>query len=309
MRSRDSVFDKIWETFTANLGTKFVSIVISLVLWTVVLGSRNVEVVKEIPLDVMTSPDMMLSSEVPERIAFKLSGPKAFLRAILDRREDPVHINLVGAKPGAVTYRFFSDNIRLPIGVKVIAINPPTILVKLEQLRHKDVPIKAELRGKPADGYRLVKTEIKPEFVKLKGPESKIENITEVKTIPIDITDAKETLQKEVPLDLARLGVLLDGPIPMMSVQIEPSIANFRLKNVDIRVSTTFKVHLEPKTVTVLVNTSQVDIKKLNRSKIYATIDARSKTKGTYKETVKVVLPKNVSMVKVIPEEVEMTLY
>jgi hypothetical protein len=59
----------------------------------------------------------------------------------------------------------------------------------------------------------------------------------------------------------------------------------------------------------VIVNTSQADIKKLNRSKIYAVIDMRGKTKGTYKESVKVVLPKNVSMVKVIPELIDVTLF
>jgi YbbR domain-containing protein len=301
--------DKIWDLLTSNLGTKFVSVVIALVLWTVVLGSRNVEVVKEVPLDVVTSPDMMVSSDVPERIAFKLSGPKAFLRAILDRREEPVHINLVGAKPGTVTYRFFSDNIRLPIGVKVVAISPPTVIVRLEPIKHRDLPIKVEIRGKPAEGYRIIKTEISPDFAKLKGPESKIENISEVKTIPIDITEMKETLQKEAPLDITRYGLILDGPSPVLTVQIEPSIANFRLKNVDIRVTATMNYKVEPKTVTVLVNTSQADIKKLNRSKIYATIDLRGKAKGTYKETVKVILPKNVSMVKVIPEQVDVTLY
>src|SRR5689334_22531141 len=105
--------DRIWTALTSNLATKLISLAIAIVLWIVVLGSRNVEVTKEIPLEVITPADIVPSNDIPDRIAFRLSGPKAFLRAVLDRREEPIRVNLSGAKPGLVTYRFFSDNIRV----------------------------------------------------------------------------------------------------------------------------------------------------------------------------------------------------
>src|SRR5580658_4148228 len=127
----ERVISFIWASLTQNIGTKLISIAIAVVLWIVVLGSRNVEVTKEIPLEVITSSDVVPANDIPDKIAFRMSGPKAFLRAILDRREDPIRVNLSGAKPGLVTYRFFSDNIRVPIGVKVLSINPTSVLIKL----------------------------------------------------------------------------------------------------------------------------------------------------------------------------------
>ena len=42
------------------------------------MGSRKVDVTKEVPLELITPPDLMPSNEIPDKIAFRLSGPKAF---------------------------------------------------------------------------------------------------------------------------------------------------------------------------------------------------------------------------------------
>ncbi|MEO5968921.1 MAG: CdaR family protein [Bdellovibrionia bacterium] len=307
--SRVPLFIHLWRLVSTNLGTKVVSIIVAVLLWGIVLGSRNVEVTKEIPLEIITSPDVVTSNEIPDKIAFRLSGPKAFLRSILDRREDPIRVNLLGAKPNLVTYRFFSDNIRLPIGVKVLSINPTAILVKLEYLKRRDVPVRVELRGNPPDGYRIIRAEIKPEIVKIKGPESKVDALTQVSTLPIDVSNLRQSAEKEVALDLSRYGVQLDGEFPKVSIEMAPVTANFRIKNVDIRVLSFYKVRIEEKNVTVLVRASSSDLQSLDKSKVYGIVDLSRRPKGKYSEPLKVVLPKNIELVKVLPEQVHVTLY
>ena len=301
--------DKIWATVVSNLGTKVVSVVIAIVLWFVVLGSRNIEVSKEIPLEIVTPSELVASNEIPEKISFKLAGPKAFLRAILDRHEEPIRVNLSGAKPGLVTYRFFADNIRLPIGVKVLAVNPTAILIKLEAQKKRDVPIKVELRGAPPEGYRISKTEVKPSTVRIRGPESRIESIAEVFTLPIDVTGLKHTVEYPAPLEISRQNIQVDGPVPVVRVFIEPVSANYRIKNVDVRVLNSNKFTIEEKTVSVLVRVDPEDLKTLDRSQVYAVVDMKDRKKGKYKESVQVTLPKNVGLVKVIPEKVNITIY
>jgi YbbR domain-containing protein len=293
----------------SNIGTKVVSVIIAIVLWGVVLGSRNVEVTKEIPLEVITPADIVPANEIPDRIAFRLSGPKAFLRSILDRREDPIRVNLSGAKPALVTYRFFSDNIRVPIGVKVLSINPTAIIIKLEYLKRKDVPVRVELRGNPPEGYRVVKAEIRPEVVRIKGAESRVDAITELVTTPIDVSNLKKNLEREVPIDLTRLNVQLDSPLPRAYVEVEPISANFKIKNVDIRVLSPYKVRLEEKTVTLLVRATPKDLQSLDRSQVFGVVDLSDKKKGKFRAPVSVTLPKNISLVKVIPDSVNVTLY
>ena len=301
--------DRVWAMVVSNIGTKVISLIIAIVLWFVVLGSRSMEVTKEISLEIITPADLVASNEIPEKIAFKLSGPKAFLRAILDRHEEPIRVNLSGAKPGLVTYRFFADNIRLPIGVKVLSVNPTAILIKLEAQKKRDVPVKVELRGAPPEGYRISKTEVKPATIRIRGPESRIESIAEVPTLPIDVSGLKHTAEYPAPLEINRQNIQLDGPIPVVRVFVEPVSANYRIKNVDIRVLSSYKFTLDEKTVSVLVRVDPEDLKTLDRSQVYAVVDMKDRKKGKYKEAVQITLPKNVGLVKVIPEKVDVTLY
>lgn len=292
-----------------NFGTKVISVIIAMVLWFIILlASRNDEVTKRVPLEVITPPELVVANEVPESISFRLSGPKAFLRTILDRRDDPIQVKLSGAKPMLMTYRFFSGNISLPIGVKVISVTPSEIAMKLEYVKRRDVPVRVELRGLPPEGYRVVRTEVKPEVVRIKGAESKVDSVTEISTLPIDISDQKQSLDREVALDLNRYGVRLEGALPRVLVEIEPASANFRIKNVDIRVLSPYKATVAEGNVTVLVRAAPDELKALDRSKLYGVIDLRGKPKGKYKESVKVVLPGNVKLVKVIPDRVNITL-
>jgi YbbR domain-containing protein len=288
---------------------KMISIFIAVLLWAIVLGSRSVEVTKEIPLEVITSNDIVVSNEVPEKISFRLFGPKAFLRSILDRREDPIRVNLLGSKPNLVTYRFFSDNVRLPIGVKVLAINPTAILIKLEYLKRREVPVRVDIRGNPPEGYRILRVEIKPETVRIKGPESKMEGLAQVATIPIDVSDLKQSGEKQAPLDLARYGVQIDGDLPKVSIEIAPITANFRIKNIDVRVSSFYKYRVEEKNISVFVRAAAADLQSLDKTKVYGTVDLSRKPKGTYTERLRVVLPKNIELVRVVPEQVHVTLY
>lgn len=301
--------EKLWAAMMTNVGTKIVSITIGIVLWVVVLGSRIVEVTKEIPLEVITPSEIVPANEIPDKISFRISGPQGFLRTILDRRDEPIRVNLSGSKPGLVTYRFFSDNIRLPIGVKVLSINPTAILIKLDYVKRKDVPVKIETRGTPPEGYRITRAEIKPEVVRIKGAETRVDNVTEVSTSPIDVSGLRQNLEREVPLDLGRLNVQLDSPLPRLHMEVEPTSANYRIKNVDIRVLSTHKVRLEEKTVTVLVRATPSDLKALDRTHVFAVVDLSGKPKGKYRELIKVTLPENVGMVKVVPDYANVTLY
>ena len=293
-----------------NVGTKIVSVVIAILLWAVVLGSRSVEVTKDVPLDIITSPEMVPENDIPEKITFRLSGPKAFLRGILDRPEEPIHVNLTRDTPAIVTYRFASDNIRLPIGVKVLSINPTAIMIKLEALKHKEVPVRVELRGTLPDGFRIAKVEVKPETVTIRGAESRVDALTEVVTQPFDVSYLKKSVEKEIPLDLAHDHVQLESDTPRVFIEVQPIVANFRIRNVDIHVLSSYRVRLEEKSVTVFVRAGTLEeIQSLDRNQIYGMIDLTGKKRGSYDEPVKVILPKNIGLVKVVPEHVHLTIY
>jgi YbbR domain-containing protein len=303
------MMDFFWDFITTNVGTKFISVVIAVVLWIVVLGSRNVEVSKDVPLEVVTPTEIVASNDIPDHVTFKLSGPKAFLRAVLDRREEPIRVNLAGSKPGLVTYRFFSDNIRVPIGVKILGINPSAIVIKLEQVKQKEVPVRLEIQGTPPEGYKIGQVHLNPEKVKIKGAESKVDSIADIQTLPLDVSDIKESTEKPVAFDLSRYGVAIVGSLPVAKLNVESLAANYKIKNIDIHVTSSYKVRVDDKNVTVLVHADADELKSLDRSKVFGTINLMGKPKGRYTESVEVTVPPHINLVKVIPDKVTVTLY
>jgi len=302
--------NRLLKLVTTNLGTKLISIVIALVLWVIVLGSRNDEIVKEVPLEVVTPSDIVPSNEIPDRVAFRLTGPKAFLRAISDRREEPIRVNLANAKPGLVTYKFMLDNIgHMPIGVKVISISPAVIPIKLEYLKRREIPVRIEVRGTVPDGLKVSQMSIQPDHVRIKGAETRVDAVSEVSTLPIDLSVVRQSIDREAALDLSRLGLQLDGPLPRIIIDMDSTSANFKIKNVDIRVLTSYKFDLEEKTVTVHIRANPRDLKSVDRNHVFAVVDLRGKPKGQYTVPIKVTLPENIFLVKVLPESVNVTLH
>jgi len=303
------MINRLTQFFFANFGTKIISVIVAIVLWVIVLGSRVVEVTKEVPLEILTSSEVIASNDIPEKIAFKLSGPKAFLRTIFDRREDPIRINLTGEKAGLVTRRFFSDNIRVPIGVKVQGITPAAILIKLEPVKKRDVPVRFETRGTVPEGYKVEKVSLVPEVITIKGAESKVESITEIIAQPIDVQGLRQSLTREVAIDLNRYGVQVDGALPKANIEVAAVSANFRLRNVEIKIMSSGQAKADEKTVTVWVRADNKTIKLLDRGQVQAWVDVRGKAKGTHTERIKVKLPNEVGLVKLQPEMLKVTVY
>ncbi|MBI3555215.1 MAG: hypothetical protein HY074_02985 [Deltaproteobacteria bacterium] len=300
----------MWAKYMANLSLKIVSVIIAVVLWFVVLGSRNVEVSKDVPVEIITPADLVVANEVPDKVTFRLSGPKAFLRNILNRREDPIRVNLSTAKAGLVTYRFFSDNIQIPIGVKVLSINPTAIIVKLEYVKRKEVPVKLLTKGEVPAGYRITRLELIRPTVKLRGAESRIDQVAEAPTVPVDLAQIRDSGEREIAVDLGRLpGILLDDDLPKIHFDVTQSTANFRIRNVDVKVLTNRKYNIEPKEVAIYVRCSPEELKALAPSKVYAVADLRNKGAGNYDSQVTVQLPSNIKLINVLPTKVKVTLH
>lgn len=119
----------------------------------------------------------------------------------------------------------------------------------------------------------------------------------------------RQPTEKEAAFDLAHYGVQVESRLPTVLVGVEPISANFRIKNIDIRVTSSYKVRIEDRNVTVLVRADPKELKRLDRSVVFGKIDLSGKPKGTYTMPVQVVVPSDVSLVKVVPDKVTVTLY
>lgn len=286
---------------TENLGLKFLSILIAISLWVVVFGTKTIEITKEVPFEVITSDDQTVEEMLPEKVTFRMSGPKAFLTSITNRVEEPIRVNLKEIKPGLFNYRVYSDAIKLPLGVKVQSIHPNVIPIRIEELKRKMVNIDLDLAGKERLGDRFARAEVLPPQVRIKGPKNRIASISAVKTLPIEIGNLQHTTIIPLTFDLRAFGVDVDSVLPELNVEVQGKGQAFRVKHVPLKVNSNSKVKCDETEVTVIVRTLPGDTIKVEGDQVKAEIDARDLPEGEYLRWVKVQLPEHVHLLRVIP--------
>ena len=88
--------------------------------------------------------------------------------------------------------------VRAPLGVEVTQVSPSTISLTLEALGSRVVPIIPEVRGAPAAGFVVGTVEVEPATVEVEGPESRLGDLDEAMTEPIDVTGASVPLRRMV---------------------------------------------------------------------------------------------------------------
>jgi len=301
--------NKFSNLFFDNFATKLASVFIALVLWIIVLFSRSVDISKDIPIQIVTAPEVVVANDIPDRLTFQLSGPKIFLRVVQERAELPIKINLSGMKPGNVTYSIPTEDVRWPPGMHVNSVIPPTLHIRLETIRHGSVKARPDLRGTPAPGYRIARTEIQPPEISIKGARAAVGSLNELVSNPVIVEGLSKTLKQPLTFETSHLGVETEGQAPSVTVVIEPVSPNFKLHNVGVKVLSAHKVQLSDASVTVFVRATADDMKTLDHSQVFSEIDLRGQKKGKYQIPIKITAPKNIGIVKVLPEKVTVTLY
>ena len=285
-----------------NLGLKFLSVLIAITLWAAVFGSRTIEITKDVPFEVTVGDDQSVEEAIPEKISFRLSGPKAFLRALVNRVEDPIRVNLKDLKPGLINYRIYSDLIKLPLGVKVQSIHPNVIPIRIEELKRKMVNIQLDMVGQDKLGDRFVRAEILPAQIRIKGTKNRLGTISLMKTLPVDVSTLQHTSIIPLSFDFRSSGVELDSVMPELNVELQGKGQAFRVKHVPLHVkATSNNAKSDEEDVTVIVRTPMGETIKVEGEQVKAEIDVRDLPEGEYLRWVKVQLPEKVHLVRVIP--------
>jgi YbbR domain-containing protein len=300
----------IWNIIFENIVTKIISVIIAFVIWFYVIESQRVEISLRLPIEYVTEKNVSVANDAPRFVNVKVFIPKAFSKFV--QRQSNIKVNLSGYEVGLASYKFFPENFTLPPGGRVLEISPEEISFRLESIKRIQVPIRLALTGSPKSPYRVKKAILVPEQVWISGPESRVQAIKEVLTKPIDVSALTENVEQNLELDLTNIGVAYSGSdVPRVKIEIESSkeVSRFRLRNVEIKVLSEHQVRLSEKSVVAFVKASAELLQTLNQGQVFGEVDLRGKPKGKYKETVRVILPKNINLEKVVPERVGITLY
>ncbi len=115
-----------------NFSYKLVALFISLILWVTILGRRDFQVTRNIELDLVPPPGIVLQSQSVNSVKVKVAGPRTALRRFLEGGNAPIlTLDLGEYGPGTHRVQIPTQRLDLPFGVKVISVRPSEIEVKL----------------------------------------------------------------------------------------------------------------------------------------------------------------------------------
>lgn len=190
------IFLEDWPIKLAALG-------IALGLWLAVTGlsSPTTTRIAGVKLTMQTPNNTAITNSPPGSVDIVVTGDARRINRI--NNELGAWLDISDMQPGERTVALSPANVyvNLPNGVKLEDVQPNRIQIKLENIEERNVPIKAETTGDPANGFEVYSRVVQPATVTVRGAASLTENIDRVLTEKIDISgkNADFTAQ-QVPL-------------------------------------------------------------------------------------------------------------
>ncbi len=230
--------------FAQTLGVRFLlALAISLVLWSVFTSEQNPIredfFNAEIPVETSRLGDgLVVSRTTPGTARLQIAAPRDIWDSLdADNFRVVVDLFAVGVGLHELPLETEGSDSR----VRIIAAEPATVTVALEERREKEVPVRAELAGAVPSGYRYMAPEMLPGIVTVFGPASKVE-LVDTAWVDVEIGGARSTVnltQRAMPRDAQGQdvsGVQLDPAVVQVTVPVE-QVTSYKDVPVRIRIA------------------------------------------------------------------------
>jgi YbbR domain-containing protein len=185
-----------------NIGLKIVAVLLSVLLWVFVTSRGQSEISIDVPLEFKDIPQgLELVNYSAKEISLSIKGQERLIKSI--RPADiQAYINLSKTKKGESIYYITRDDIKLPPAIDIINISPSSVKVLTEETATRTVRVWPVVVGEPERGCFVKTIEVTPRTVVIEGIKSEIGKFHTIRTEPMDITGASDTLTEDLKLDL-----------------------------------------------------------------------------------------------------------
>jgi YbbR domain-containing protein len=208
-----------------HLGLKVLAIVLASVLWFTVAGEHVVERSLRVPLAVRNlPPNLEIVGDLPEAVDIRVRGSAAQLSR-LDAGDVVAMVDLATARTGARLFHLRTDEVRVPYGIDVAQVTPPSISLSLEKELRRTVPIVPTTDGEPAPGFVVGRISAEPSNVQIIGPESHVRDVAAATTEPVEIDGKNERVRDVVTVGVTDASVRLVEQALRATVVIEILLA------------------------------------------------------------------------------------
>jgi YbbR domain-containing protein len=132
--------------------------------------------------------DLDIDGNLPDRVRLEVRGPSG--RVTRDNLSAvAVVLDLSDASAGERTYSIRGRNLNLPSGVVFYRAVPSQLTLHFDQLVFQEEPVLPVYVNTPK-GYRVASQQFSPAAVRIRGAQDRVQAIHQIKTDPMDLSDA-----------------------------------------------------------------------------------------------------------------------
>lgn len=188
-------------------------------LWMAVANEASSEIGLDVPLEYRNIPPQLeITGDMTNTVQVRLRGPSNVIKG-LTAKDVSTTIDLSKMRTGDKITALSPLNVQAPFGAEVIRVNPSSVRFSLERTMVKTVPI-IPIVGQPPDGYEVGRVFVSPNSVQVEGPESRVDSLASIATIPIRIDRHESQIEQAADLDVPDPQIRLQHPSPV-NVKVE----------------------------------------------------------------------------------------
>jgi len=190
--------------FLKNWGLKLFSFLLALVLWLTLIPPEKTfsEKTLTVPLELHNIPsETELVEKPPSTVDVKIRAPQRIINQITPATVHVV-LNLEKASVDQREYPLNKNMVSIPGGAEVKDIHPSQVNLRLERTKEIMLEVVPNIIGELKEGLKIVKIEVIPPEVLIKGPESKVNDNDKVRTGRLDISSLTQSTELEADLIL-----------------------------------------------------------------------------------------------------------
>jgi YbbR-like protein len=235
-----SSFASLKQQMRCNLGLRAIALTVALAFWFLVNASQRGSTTQlDVPLGYRLLPaGLVIVNQHPEFARIQIEGPRLLL-SLIDPDRLMLRLKLGGVGPGEMVLKLSPEMFHVPRQTTVTEISPSQIRLDIDRVTSRRIPVRVNVVGRPAAGYRVAAINTNPADVTVRGPSRYLAHLNYVRTSSLDVSDARSEIRQMLFLQPVDDRIELQTHTVEVLATISEIVASRELRHLPVAVSGT----------------------------------------------------------------------
>lgn len=301
-------FSKLWKNMQKEKWLLLLCFIFAFLAWQGIRKNIGFEMsVSNISVDMDLPKGWAVWEKSVHRVNVLFRGTREDIRYL---NNDQLRVVIPLSTPQAgelIRIKLLEKYLKNPTGAKVVRFSPSEIFVKLDKESERLLPVKATVNGSLPEGIEVDRIVCIPASVRVSGAEQVVNEMQNIHTEPIKLTDRQNSFKESVKIAPPQVGrIRVDPDWVSVDFSLVQHSSTEEFDDIPVRLlcasDESRKMELHPKKVKIIAKGQQKRIEQMRKVDIFAYVDCTELIESTsYDLPVNVNLPSGLQLIKTDP--------